>query len=240
MGPGITTSGGSSSRCGFALFGSRNSFSCAKIVAGAHEKGRVSLVLHNRVRIQLQRTHEISFDERGGPVVSNPSIDCLRTARDPPPISAVRPLAYPYLQSFILSALGSLGHEFGLLLGRVLHGFPAVEQRKVLPNAPQRCEITIVHDGGHPRWSKSSDQLAAVNLEFCSIPGFSIPGVSASDSDFAMAFGGGLDVDLTKRVLIRAGQADYLLQSTTSAEVCRELAAGNSRADRFESDSDHL
>src|SRR5215469_14387538 len=34
---------------------------------------------------------------------------------------------------------GSLGDEFDLLLGRVLYGLAAIEQRKVLPSAPQRC-----------------------------------------------------------------------------------------------------
>ena len=42
------------------------------------------------------------------------------------------------------SMAGRLRHEFDLLLGRVFHGFPAVEQREVLSSAPQRRQITIV------------------------------------------------------------------------------------------------
>ncbi len=42
------------------------------------------------------------------------------------------------------------------------------------------------------------------------VPGFSIPGITVSDTAFAMAFGGGLDIKATDRFWIRVGQGDYL------------------------------
>ncbi len=42
------------------------------------------------------------------------------------------------------------------------------------------------------------------------VGGVGIPGLTASDSAFAMAFGGGVDVKLSERIALRAGQVDYL------------------------------
>jgi hypothetical protein len=50
----------------------------------------------------------------------------------------------------------------------------------------------------------------STNLSGVSVGGLGIPGFTLNDSAFAMAFGGGVDVKLTDRVSVRAGQVDYL------------------------------
>jgi|SRR5579863_3519596 len=50
----------------------------------------------------------------------------------------------------------------------------------------------------------------STNLSNVNVRGFGIPGLTLSDTAFAMAFGGGLDVKLTDHISLRAGQADYL------------------------------
>jgi opacity protein-like surface antigen len=50
----------------------------------------------------------------------------------------------------------------------------------------------------------------STDLSHVSVLGFRIPGLALTDTAFAMAFGGGLDVRLTDQISLRAGQADYL------------------------------
>ncbi len=50
----------------------------------------------------------------------------------------------------------------------------------------------------------------STNLSGVSIGGLGIPGLTLSDTAFAMAFGGGVDVKLKDRISLRAGQFDYL------------------------------
>ena len=50
----------------------------------------------------------------------------------------------------------------------------------------------------------------STDLSHVSVLGFRIPGLALTDTAFAMAFGGGIDVRLTDRIMLRAGQADYL------------------------------
>jgi|CZKR01.1.fsa_nt_gi opacity protein-like surface antigen len=48
------------------------------------------------------------------------------------------------------------------------------------------------------------------NLSNVKVGGIGIPGLTVSDTAFAMAFGGGVDVKLSGRIALRAGQVDYL------------------------------
>jgi len=50
----------------------------------------------------------------------------------------------------------------------------------------------------------------STNLSGVTIGGLGIPGLTLTDTAFAMAFGGGVDVKLTDHLSLRAGQADYL------------------------------
>jgi len=47
------------------------------------------------------------------------------------------------------------------------------------------------------------------NLSNVKISGIGVPGLTASDTAFAMAFGGGLDIRISERIALRAGQVDY-------------------------------
>jgi hypothetical protein len=53
------------------------------------------------------------------------------------------------------------------------------------------------------------DNRVSSNLHV-GIPGFRIPSITVSDTAFAMAFGGGVDVKVNERFSIRVGQGDYL------------------------------
>lgn len=48
------------------------------------------------------------------------------------------------------------------------------------------------------------------DLSNVKIGGLGIPGLTLNDTAFAMAFGGGVDVKLSERIALRAGQVDYL------------------------------
>jgi len=50
----------------------------------------------------------------------------------------------------------------------------------------------------------------STNLSGVKVGGLGIPGFTVSDTAFAMAFGGGVDVKLTDQISLRAGQVDYL------------------------------
>lgn len=50
----------------------------------------------------------------------------------------------------------------------------------------------------------------STNLSGVTVSGLGIPGLTLSDTAFAMAFGGGVDVKLNDHLLLRAGQVDYL------------------------------
>lgn len=47
------------------------------------------------------------------------------------------------------------------------------------------------------------------NLSNVRVGGLGIPGLTVSDTAFAMAFGGGVDIKLSERIALRAGQVDY-------------------------------
>ncbi len=48
------------------------------------------------------------------------------------------------------------------------------------------------------------------NLSNVKVGGIAIPGLTTSDTGFAMAFGGGVDIEITGRFAVRTGQVDYL------------------------------
>lgn len=48
------------------------------------------------------------------------------------------------------------------------------------------------------------------NLSNVKVNGIGIPGLTVSDTAFAMAFGGGVDIRINERVAMRAGEVDYL------------------------------
>jgi len=52
--------------------------------------------------------------------------------------------------------------------------------------------------------------LNTVSTNLSHITGIGIPGLTATNTAFAMAFGGGVDIAVTDRFAVRAGQVDYL------------------------------
>lgn len=54
------------------------------------------------------------------------------------------------------------------------------------------------------------ENSVSTNLSGVRVGGLGIPGLTLSDTAFAMAFGGGIDVKLKDRISLRAGQFDYL------------------------------
>ena len=49
-----------------------------------------------------------------------------------------------------------------------------------------------------------------VGTSLSHVTGLGISGLTASDTAFAMAFGGGVDIKISERIAVRAGQVDYL------------------------------
>jgi len=50
----------------------------------------------------------------------------------------------------------------------------------------------------------------SVGTSLSHVTGLGISGLTTSDSAFAMAFGGGVDIKISERIAVRAGQVDYL------------------------------
>jgi len=53
------------------------------------------------------------------------------------------------------------------------------------------------------------ENRVGTNLSNVKLSGIGAPGLTASDTAFAMAFGGGVDIRISERIAIRAGQVDY-------------------------------
>jgi opacity protein-like surface antigen len=64
----------------------------------------------------------------------------------------------------------------------------------------------------------------SATLQSASVSGFSIPGLTESDTALAMAFGGGFDATLHKNLALRIIQADYLVTKHDFSEGVQGIA----------------